>query len=311
MSISLLCKVSFANRFEAMETIDLMLACYKAVSAKNVTAVSLTAETLQARKTSEELLQMHKAQLQSIDSPMATVSVRNVLANHRCIAFHENYRQPVAVKGEVFNSIRPYHALGLTKNNRLEITEIFITPETLKNYRWFITGVPVLWDEDTPSSLLDRLLAEVSDISHVYFLPRGQHPAATPYTEKIWHEIHDIFLGNLSASRKQAAEAVRHLASHYQLERESRYFHHLLSVDEEGRLCELADTGSLEALGLKIHSLFGVKRAICVDNGGSVAMHYYAKGIQGEGVRLSHLNYRTRGTAFLCMQLKSPCFKLG
>jgi len=303
---SILSYSSFRNHFVAAKRFHLMLAHYGNVAAKNVTDKEMNSEMLSVRKTSEDLVTAYSKNLGWHKQPLATVSVRNVLANHRCIAFQEGNEKPAAVTGEILNSERPYHALALTQSGKLEIKELYVGREKLNDYKWFITGIPALWDDD--SELFERMLAEAADPSHIYHIPRGMHPAATPRTKQIWHEMRDVFVEYLSAPRSRVSDVLRQIADRYSLERENSYFHHLLGVDSKGRLCELAETGSLEELGLKMKKCFGVDRAICVDNGGSVAMHFYPKGEQGPCFKLSNLNYRPLGTAFIAIELESASF---
>jgi len=305
---SILSHTVFENHFVATKRVHLMLANSGNVAAKNVTDKEMNSEALSVRKKSEEIVKAHSGKWGWSEQPLATISVRNVLANHRCIAFQEGNDKPATVTGEKFNSERPYHALALTQSGKLEIKEIYANLVNLSDYKWFITGIPVLWDDENGDKLFERMLAEAADISHIYYLPRGKHPAATPDSEDIWDEMHQVFVEHLSSSRCQVAGELRKIAADYSLDREKSYFHHLLGLDSKGRLCELADIGSLEELGIKMKQRFGVKRAICVDNGGSVAMHFYPNGPFKPCFRLSNLHYRPLGTAFIAVELGSSVF---
>jgi hypothetical protein len=249
---------------------------------------------------------------------MMLLSARNVLANLRCIAYLKGYTQkPLAVSEEndIVLKSRPYYVLG--EKNGMPVLDKW-DPNTWNSekdfpFSWFISGVPVLWDDADEESLFRMIVCEAADHSHVWKLPRGSHPAATETTRNMWKSLQDIFVSTLALPENEAFSALNACATAGSLEREHAYLHNLLGVDGEGNLCQLIAKGKLEDLGTQMKNLWGVKRALCVDNSGSVTVQFFSKGIgetiDGEYCQLAAApNHRPQGTTYLVIELEDAVF---
>lgn len=233
------------------------------------------------------------------------ISVRNVMANLRCGAWIRGLTEDfVCVAGEnPYQSKRPYHAL-CCKDDRLEICELFPSRKTLENYDWVITGVPVLWEDQT----FERMLTECADHSHVFNLPRGNHPEANEASKKRWSELHEVFKSVLHEEREVAFLAMQKASDGLRMEDEY-FLHNVLAIDGQGRLLQISDMGSLGSLGLRLRSR-GASRALMVDNGGSVVVRLYPNGLRNQGFNLLTLpNHRPLGTAYLFLQMDSAQYE--
>lgn len=239
------------------------------------------------------------------EKPMIVLSSRNTLANLRCGVFIQGVTDGfIAPEGEdPAKSLRPYHILGLRKNGKLEIAEMFPTADVLAGYFWAFSGVPILWQDN----LYQRMITECGDHAHIWRLPRGNHPDANTATIAQWEKVHDAFRKVLHSDRESAASLINACVLTAGLAREKGYFlHNAIGVDEEGRLLQLSSMGSLEKLGIELYEM-GATRAIMVDNGGSVSAWFYPKGLQSEGIPLFSLpNHRPMGTAYMFIEVDEP-----
>ena len=181
------------------------------------------------------------------------------------------------------------------------------------DYSWFISGVPVLWDNEEQQSIYKKIVTEASDHSHVWHLPRGDHPDSNETSRNHWIRLHEIFTETLFSSRHEAFKKLGEYADKNNLKREDKYLHHILGIDEKQNLYQLIDTGSLESLGQQIKAR-GAKRAICVDNSGSVSVWYCPEGFSGAKTNnniyacAAAPNHRLPGTAYLIIELDSLNF---
>lgn len=245
------------------------------------------------------------------DQPVLLVSVRNVLSNLRAIGYSKMLSQPLAVEGEVFTERRPYHILGWDAAGRFLIREFTLGRDSTDGLAGYLSGVPVLWDEDDEQQLFRRLVSEAADHAHVWHLPRGRHPKATETSLQQWRDLHELFIAGLNASRESAASALINVAEAHGLKREHGYLHNILGVDDEGHLCQYIGIGCLEELGQRLRRQFGAKRALCVDNGGSVEVRLYPRGLSGFAVQLfAAPDFRPKGTAYLAIALPDTSFAL-
>lgn len=239
--------------------------------------------------------------------PTIVLSVRNVLSNLRCGAWVKGLTTRfLSVVGEEAKlSQRPFHVLGM-RDGKLEITELFLTKKNLQRYEWLISGVPVLWDDN--SDLFERMVTEAADHSHIWHIPRGSHPQSTPETVACWKQLHEQFQKVLYLSRKDAFDLIiQHTKG---LKREDMYLHNVLGVDEEGRLVQKIAIGRLECLGSGLRQM-GAHRAIMVDNGGSPTVYFCPKGVTNEGVRIfAAAGHRLPGTSYLFFQVPNSKFSL-
>lgn len=263
-----------------------------------------------ARKTADEhLAQLASAGRLPANHPLLVLSVRNVLSNLRCLAYvaGEGAGAPVTVEGERLGG-RPYHVLGLTRAGTLTVEEGDPgDPAWRARFRWFFSGVPVTWDGEGPEGLFHRVVTEAADPSHVWRIPRGNHPGATEETTGLWNRVHQAFVATLGCSRETAFQAVSAAAG--AVPREEGYFHNALGVDAEGRLCQCMRGGRLEEVGAEMRRRFGVRRALCVDNGGSSVVRFYPAGLASDGIQLAALpNHRAAGTAYLVAVLPEKGF---
>jgi hypothetical protein len=269
-----------------------------------------TEHTKKDRKTPTEHLQqlISQKRLQK-EVPLMVISCRNVLSNFRCIAYIKDLMpEPLSVLYENPNqSKRAYHILG-QKQGKLCIETWNPSKSSCKDYDWFISGVPVLWDDIDPQDLYKKIVTEAADHSHVWVLPRGNHPDATDESRSLWQEIQNIFQVNVHDSRDNAYAAIEKCINKHTMTRETNYLHNILGLDNQGNLCQLVETGKLEDLGQKLAKR-NVKRALCVDNSGSITIQFYKKGFPGEACQLAAApNQRPPGTAYLVVVLPDAGF---
>lgn len=234
------------------------------------------------------------------------LSVRNVMANLRCFGYVRNITEaPVGVVEDALKSQRPVYALIGCANGSHAIDELELNsiPE---DCRWFVSGVPVLWDKSSETALFERIVTEAADHSHVWHIPRGNHPDATDNSRKKWSELQEIFVAHLEDDRKTAFKALTEAAGN--LERESNIIHNVIGLRDDGSLVQVIGTGMFEELGQRARML-GASRAICVDNSGSSVVQFSPKG-KGFVQLVAAPNHRPAGTAYLFFQLKSDVFKI-
>jgi len=287
-------------------------------------ALTSKAHAKYARKTVAEHLEgmIKNGRLSDPSRPLMVLSARNVLSNLRCIAYIKGLTQtpisvaeeyPVlkqAIEGESA-CFRPYHVLG-DLNGQIVIDEW--NPHQSNGYEWFFSGVPVLWDDEAPDELFERMITEAADHSHIWHLPRANHPDTTPASEGHWLKLQEIFTQSLTESRTSVFQRLCEYAQKNGLQRESNYLHHIIGIDSNGHLHQLVDSGRLEDLATKLRSK-GVSRALCVDNGGSVTTRFFPQGYRDtiESGCISLLtapNHRPIGTSYLVIELKDSGFKL-
>ncbi len=291
--------------------IHLSLSLYQSIESKDLLSESHTKDG--RIKPSEHLDYLFReGRLKDQDQPLLVISCRNVLANPRCIGFinGKNEDRIITVKDEIINEDRSYFVLG-GRNNHLQIKEFSVVDlfENSFPFDWFISGVPVLWNDLNGDELLEIIITEATDYSHVWKIPRGKNPNANDETRRHWDNLRMIFNETIQSSRKVAFKELLNYACENHLEREDKYFHNILGVDKNGNLFQYASKGKLEDLG-KILVNYGVERAIMVDNSGSVSTFFYPKGINGPEIQLiAAPNYRPAGTAFLVVELENALFK--
>jgi hypothetical protein len=251
--------------------------------------------------------------------PLVAAGVRNVLSNLRCIAYSramsQYFRFPpnslATVAEEAPQPGRPYHALGYA-DGEFSMEEFMpqgsvhdVQPQ-LDRWEWLVTGTPVLWDDN--DDLFDRMITDCADHAHVWHLPRGRHPLATDATRLQYEQMRHIFKGTLSADRTTAAGQMRELADRCGLRREGEYLHAVWGLRSPSELLILIGNGRLEALGEHMRSQ-GVRRAICVENGGSIAAYWLPDETTIPWIPLLRApNYRPAGTCFAFFQLDAPQF---
>ena len=65
------------------------------------------------------------------------------------------------------------------------VMDEYLPAGNLEKFNWLFSGVPVLWDNLSQKEIYKRILAEAADHSHVFCLPRGNHPEKTEETTAI------------------------------------------------------------------------------------------------------------------------------
>src|SRR6185369_17833855 len=97
----------------------------------------------------------------------------------------------------------------------------------------FWAGIPVLWDDRSADELFDLILIEAADHSHVFELPRGNHPNATDATRRAWQALNQVFLENLYADSERAVGEMKGAIGRLGqgLPRAETYLHSVLGVD--------------------------------------------------------------------------------
>ena len=296
------------HEIRGIDKVHLSLAQYASPTSRK--ELVLEAHSSVGRLTPEEHITSLLKQRRLIASgqPILVLSVRNVMANQRCIAYVNGLTEGLlGVTEEVFTPNRPYYILG-SRDNKI-VMETF-TPEVDDEqiYDWFVSGVPVAWDNWDKSTTLSHIAAEASDHSHIWHIPRGGHPEATDTTRNHWKELHDIFEMGLTGTTSEVSDKMRLYAETRQLYREKGYLHNVISVNSQGSLLQLIKKGTLESIGKEITQK-DTSRAIMMDNSGSITVHFYPKGIDHLFIELlAAPNRREPGTAYLLMELTNKYF---
>jgi hypothetical protein len=254
----------------------------------------------------EHLTELRGRRAIPTDAPLLALGLRNNLVNLRAPVIWQGRAH--AVEGErPEQSLRPYYGIG-TRGGRLTLGQALGgRSETWPDF--FCAGVPVLWDDLDQEALLDLMLAEAGDHSHIFDLPRGTHPDATDATRAVWARLHDVFRATLHADRTTAVQRMRAaVAAESPLRRCDDYLHAVLGVRDDGTLVCVFAHGRLETLGA-IAKVRGCRRAVCVENSGSIMPTFLPSGMDGEQIPLLHApNFRPRGRVLLFLQLETPTF---
>lgn len=303
-------KLNYSQIINNAKTFHLSIVEYSGIEKKNLTT---TSHSKSGRLTIAQHLQKLEKEnvLSDGNTPLLILSCRNVLANLRCVGYLQGKENVACVKEEK-ESVRPYFIFGQKSNGSLVMEEFSNTAESRKDYQWFLSGVPVLWDNVSDEQLFQNIVTEAADHSHVWEIFRGSHPEATNDSKQIWEDLQKIFVDTLADSKETAFEKLNTLAQSKKLKREDNYLHNILGVSGDGKtLYQLIGIGKLEDLGKQIQAL-GATRAICVDNSGSSVVQFYPKGIEGECIQeFAAPNHRPPGTAYLVIELENAGFKLG
>ena len=263
--------------------------------------------------------------------PLLVLGARNSLVNLRCPVVLDG--QVHAVAGEdPLRSQRPYYGLGF-KNQRFvcktfhadglsefapsdELSSNIPSPHGgglgwgRSNSDFFCAGVPVLWDGIEGDELLDLILCEAVDHSHVFDLPRGNNPKATDATRNAWASLHEVFIEQLYNETPIAATALRRVLDNFNpsLQRCDDYFHAVYGVRDDGALVCLFAHGRLEELG-NIMRERGCKRAVVLENSGSIMPSFLPNGMCGESIPLARApNFRPKGPAIIAIELAKASF---
>jgi hypothetical protein len=241
-----------------------------------------------------------EAGLPTSGKAVMAVSCRNALSNFRCGAWVRGVTPKLlTVQDEdCSKSRRPYHFLGF-KDGRFAIDEGFADTACLERFDWAVSGVPVYWDGE---AVYDRMLAEISDFSHVFKLPRGADPSATEESLSRWRHLQQVATECLYLPRSEAVRRIRQKTEG--MIRQDAYLHNCAGVTPEGQLVIVIANGRLERIGEQLADL-GATRAIVLDNGGSSSVFYFRNGADASGVQLVGApNFRPAGTAYFFAVLK-------
>lgn len=257
----------------------------------------------------EHLQHLESRQAIRSDRPLLVLGFRNNLVN---------LRAPIIMKGQAFavegeepgKSQRSYYGIGL-REGRLVIDRALAEAGKPEDWpEFFCAGVPVLWDDLDDNALLGLMLGETADHSHLYDLPRGHHPRATPDTLAAWQRLHGVFVEHRHADRETIQGAMRRELAGFTppLRRCDDYFHAILGACDDASLVCLFAHGRLEDLGRMLASR-GCRRAVCVENSGSIMPTFLPRGLKGQAVPLVRApNFRPRGRAALVIELTSADF---
>ena len=241
------------------------------------------------------------------DVPLLVLGLRNNLVNLRAPVIVDG--QFYAVEGErPMESLRPYYGIGY-RDGKLSMGTAL--GDGKKWPEFFCAGVPVLWDELDEKSLLDLMLVEAADHSHIFDLPRGNHPLADDCTRSSWARLHDTFTDCLHESQATAIRRMEAVAGTITppLARCNDYLNAVLGTRPDGTLVCIYANGRLEHLGRAAKDR-GCDRAVCVENAGSIMPTFFPKGIAGECIPLLRApNFRSHGRALLVLELNHPGFE--
>jgi hypothetical protein len=237
--------------------------------------------------------------------PVLGISCRNVLANFRCGAWVKGFTPSfLTVEDEdPSRSERPFHFLAF-RNGRFTIDEAFPERAYLDECNWALSGVPIYWDGE---DIADRMLAEMTDFSHLFKLPRGGDPTATPESIERWKDLRELAKRCLYLPRAEAAMKFRELTTG--LTEQDTYLHNCAGVTVDGKLIVMIANASLTEIAAKLAAL-GARRAIVLDNGGSSSVFYFRNTDVNSGVQLlAGPNFRPAGTAYLFTVLKGDKYR--
>lgn len=243
------------------------------------------------------------------DRPLLALGMRNSLVNLRCPVIAEGRIH--AVTGEApLASRRPYFGMG-ARAGRLSMGEALGTsPEDWTDADFFCAGIPVFDERFDDAALFDLMLTETADHSHLFDLPRGNHPRATEVTRDAWSGLHGAFTASLESDRSEAVTAMRRALYKLQPQppRCANYLHAVLGIGGAGELCCVFANGLLEAVGRRAAAL-GAQRALCVENSGSVMPTFFPEGAAGPAIPLLRApNFRPKGRALLVIELETSGF---
>jgi hypothetical protein len=241
------------------------------------------------------------------DAPLLALGLRNNLVNLRAPVIVDG--QFYAVEGErPAESRRPYYGIGY-RNGKLSMGTALRDAEAWPEF--FCAGVPVLWDGLDEESLLDLMMIEAADHSHIFNLPRGNHPLASDSTRGSWARLHEVFKNCLHADLASAVQSMLDVAASITppLVRCDDYLHAVLGARPDGSLVCIYANGLMEHLGRAAKDR-GCDRAVCVENSGSIMPTYMPKGIAGERIPLLRSpNFRPHGRTLLVLELNQPGFE--
>ena len=195
-----------------------------------------------------------------------------------------------------------YSCLYYDRNNtRMGINRFTFSnsyPESIGGFSWLTSGQPILWDGIVSES--EDLIAETYDIRHIYILratsgSEEEKKKAISKIQKFMIAWMEIFVNEpqKSASKRLKAFARtpefmfdklrdHYCGRHLSIDREEcpfiekRYLQSAVGVDENGNVYIVQKHGSLKELGLTLKGM-GAKRAILLDQGGSVGIFYMPK----------------------------------
>jgi hypothetical protein len=257
----------------------------------------------------EHLLGLRAAGRIASDRPLLAFGMRNSLVNLRAPVIYGG--RAYAVESEEPSlSQRPYYGIGARDGRLSAGLALGDSTERWDAADFFCAGVPVLDPGLTDSALFDTMLVEAADHSHIFDLPRGNHPAATAETLAAWASLHQTFIDRLYADRAQAVAAMRRtLAALIPAPRRcADYLHAVLGVAETGEFCCVFAHGLLESVG-RMAARLGAERAVCVENSGSIMPTYLPDGMNGERIPLLRApNFRPKGRALLVIELETRGF---
>lgn len=255
----------------------------------------------------EHLAYLHAQGAIREETPLVALGLRNNLVNLRAPVIVDG--QFYAVEGErPAESQRPYYGIGY-RNGKLSMGTALSSAEAWPEF--FCAGIPVLWDGLDEESLLDLMMVEASDHSHIFNLPRGNHPLANDSTRGSWARLHEAFNNCLHSDFATAVQSMLAVAASITppLVRSDDYLHAVLGTRLDGALVCIYANGRMEHLGRAAKDL-GCDRAVCVENSGSVMPTYLPKGIVGECIPLLRApNFRPHGRTLLVLELNQPGFE--
>lgn len=242
------------------------------------------------------------------DASLLILGTRNNLVNLRAPIIWRGHAY--AVEGErPETSLRPYYGLG-SRDGKLFLGQA-LGGSSESWPEFFVAGVPVLWDDVDEETLLSLILVEAADHSHVFNLPRGSHPNATEATRRKWSQLHQAFRTTVHADLPTAVSAMRSTLGVINPPpvRCENYLNAVVGIRHDGTLVCIYAHGRLEMLGQRAKAL-GCRRAVCVENSGSVMPTYLPTGLEGEQIPLLRApNFRSHGRAVLVVELNSPVFE--
>ncbi|MGD8593670.1 MAG: hypothetical protein PVF82_12590, partial [Gammaproteobacteria bacterium] len=138
----------------------------------------------------------------------------------------------------------------------------------------------------------------------------GNNPLATDDSRAAWKKLQDVFLENITSPLEVAAKAMRDIKEELpiSINRCETYLHSVLGIDGQGNLINVIANGKLEDIG-QLAAKLGCRRAVCVENSGSITPTFYHNGYPGLGIPLLRgPNFRPKGRALLVIELANDAF---
>ena len=163
-----------------------------------------------------------------------------------------------------------------------------------------VVGQPLVWDDKLTS--ISRLAALCYDLRHVWRLRWESHLTCQRDAE-IHQELMSALMRTLPIPLGERAGILEEIAGRHNLKLEDAFYHSSLGIDQQGNLILVAMHGSLPDVGRTLLEN-GVRRALMMDQGGSVGYFLWSSGTEGSACLATGSYFRPRAHAVLAAILQ-------